>query len=105
MKINIFVPTNDGGNFTGPIPYYSITGQVHDTPQSPEDDVINAIDESRMSPQKALVERFKVFLGNRRLKIADLKNLSKDEQNRIRKEFLDGESTTSSALGKKTNHK
>ncbi len=97
MKVNVFVPSGSGGSFTGRIPYKSITGEIETGPTSPEDAIINMIDESRMSPKQVLIERFKIFLGNRRLKVK-FAELPKEEQTRLKKEFIAGEPTSSSTL-------
>ncbi len=89
MKINTFIKTKSGGNFTDVFPHSSITGMDEDGPQSPGDEVIRLIDESKMSPQKLLASRFIEFLGNRRLNMEKFKQLSWNEQNRMKKEFLD----------------
>lgn len=89
MKINIFVPTRNGGKFTDySINYSSITGEDTGGPSAPEDQIITEIDESRMSPNKILATRFLSFLSDRNLTIDLLKQLPVEEQARIRKEFL-----------------
>src|ERR1700676_2256365 len=69
MKVNVFVSTRSGGNFAGSFPHSSITGEQVDGPEAPEDSIIAAIDEDRISPEKALAVRFLTFLGNHRLTI------------------------------------
>jgi hypothetical protein len=91
VKINVFIPTGKGGKFTDyGLTHSSISGQRANGPQSPEDEVITAIDESRMLPQKVIARRFLDFLGNHRLTIETLKQLSVIEQQRLRQEFIDG---------------
>jgi hypothetical protein len=91
VKVNIFVPTKNGGKFTdNSIPHSSITGVETGEPASPEDEIINAIDERKMSPEKFTAVKFLEFLANHRIKIEDLKNLSPQRQSDIRREFLQG---------------
>jgi hypothetical protein len=88
MKVNVFVPAKNGSKFTDySITYSSILGEQTNGPEAPESVIINAIDESRLSPQKARARRFLIFLGNRRLTAEKLKELSLAEQERLRKEF------------------
>ena len=90
MKVNVFVSTRSGGNFAGSFPHSSITGEQVDGPEAPEDSIIAAIDEDRISPEKALAVRFLTFLGNHRLTIESLNILSSEEQARLKKEFIEG---------------
>jgi len=90
MKINIYTNTKSGGKFTDAFPSSSITGAPTDGPQSPGDEIIRAVDESRMRSDKILAQRFIEFLGNRRLTVWGLKNLFIEEQAKLRKEFLEG---------------
>lgn len=53
-----------------------------------EDLLIQSIDEQKMSREKILASRFLQFLSDRRLTMELLKQLSIDEQNRLKKEFL-----------------
>jgi hypothetical protein len=90
MKINIFVPVKSGGKFTDyTFTHSSVSGEKTNGPQAPEDEIITAIDESRMSPEKRIARRFLVFLGNHRLTLTELLKLPIREQNRLRKEFID----------------
>jgi hypothetical protein len=88
MKMNVFVPTSRGGKFGTDQLYSSVTGQQISGPESPEDEIITAVDESKMSPQKVLAQRFLTFLGNHRLNMRTLKELPPGEQARLKKEFL-----------------
>jgi hypothetical protein len=90
MKINVFIPTSSGGKFATDQLYNSFTGQLISGPKSPEDEIILAIDESKMSAPKVLAQRFLTFLGNHRLNMKTLKELSPGEQARLKKEFLGG---------------
>lgn len=90
MKINIYTNTKNGGKFTDAFPYSSVTGVQVEGPQSPGDEIIRAIDEQNMSSDKILVSRFLEFLGNRRLTVATLQDLSTEEQAQIKKEFIEG---------------
>ena len=102
MKVNVFVPTRSGGKFTEAINYASITGEIENLPTSPEDAIISMIDEESMTEQEILLSRIKTFLGNRRLTMADVKNLPPEEQARLKKEFLEHiEPTSSSILSEK----
>jgi hypothetical protein len=87
MKINIFVPTVGGGNFTDAFPNSSLSGSVVEGPQSPGEEIIDAIDEERMTPEKRVARRFLKFLGNRRLNMMKLTELPKLEQSRLIAEF------------------
>lgn len=89
MKLNLFVPTDNGGNYTSNFLYSSLTGEQSDLPQDPADAIIDMIDVQK-SPQKVLARNFLQFLGNRRLTLEKLKTLSKQEQQNIREEFLKG---------------
>lgn len=90
MKINVFVPTRSGGKFADSFPHSSISGIQTDGPASPGDEVIRAVDESKMSSDKILAQRFLEFLGNRRLTVVMLENLPLEERIRLKKEFLEG---------------
>ena len=90
MKINIYTNTKNGGRFTDAFPYSSVTGVQVEGPQSPGEEIIRAIDEQKMYPDKILASRFLEFLGNRRLTVAKLKSLPTEEQAKIRKEFIEG---------------
>lgn len=91
MKLNTFVPTRGGGKFAdNQLNHSSITGEAVSGPFSPEEDLITEIDESRMSTEKIIAVRFLKFLGNRRLTIESLKQLSIEEQKKIKKEFIEG---------------
>lgn len=58
-----------------------------------EDVLIQSIDEQRypQSSEKKQASRFLAFLGNRRLTLEKLKELSVSEQLRLKREFLLGE--------------
>ena len=89
MKMNIFVPTKNGGKFTDTsIPHSSITGVATGESTSPEDEIINAIDERKMSDEKYTAIKFLEFLGNRRLTLEDVNNLTAEEQSKLKKEFI-----------------
>lgn len=91
MKINIFIPTRNGGKFTdNSLIHSSITGEPVSGPACPEEEIINAIDESRMSVEKIVAKRFLEFLGTRKLTMQSLKLLSAKEQARLKKEFIEG---------------
>lgn len=91
MKINIFIPTVSGGKFASSTAYHSsLSGSETTGPYSPGDEVIRAIDESKMSPEKIIAQRFLEFLGNRRLTVQQIKEFSIEEQNRLKKEFIEG---------------
>lgn len=90
MKINVFVPTRSGGRFADAFPHSSISGIQTEGPENPGDEIIQAVDESRMSLEKVIAQRFIQFLGNRRLTVTVLKTLSIEEQDRLKKEFLEG---------------
>jgi hypothetical protein len=89
MKINTFTPTRTGGHFADPIPYSSITGAETGEPISPEDEIINSIDEQQMSDESYTAKKFLEFLGHHRLKLSDLDNLSERERAKLRKEFME----------------
>lgn len=89
MKVNIFMPTRSGGHFTDySFNHSSVTGEEIFGPAAPEDGIITEIDESRMSSEKVLATRFLAFLSTRRLTIESLKQLSSQEQNRLKREFI-----------------
>jgi hypothetical protein len=88
MKVNLFISTGSGGNFTDAFPHSSITGNVVGGPQSPEDEIIDTIDESKMSPNKTAAKWFLEFLANRRLTLEKVKQLSDKEQEELRVEFF-----------------
>lgn len=90
MKINIYTNTKSGGKFTDAFPYSTVTGVQSEGPQSPGDEIIKTLDERKMTPDKILATRFLEFLGNRRMTIEDLKNLSTEGQAEIRREFIEG---------------
>lgn len=75
MKINTFARNEAGGSRATSL-------------QDIEDELVTEIDEKRMSPAKRLVTRFLSFLSNRHLTLDKLKHSSKEEQSRLRKEFL-----------------
>lgn len=52
-----------------------------------EEELIQNLDEQKMSPQKLLASRFLTFLGNHRLNLEKLKQLSQEEQDKLREEF------------------
>ena len=89
MKINILVPTRSGGKFADSASTHSsITGEQVSGPSSPEEDLIDEIDELKMSPEKIVARRFLKFLGNRRLTMDTLKLLSHEDQVKIKEEFI-----------------
>jgi hypothetical protein len=55
----------------------------------PEAEFIQDIDEQKMSVQKIVAVRFLAFLGNRRLTMKKLGQLPEEEQQRLKKEFLE----------------
>lgn len=57
--------------------------------QDAEEELIQNIDEHRMSATKVMVSRFISFLGNRRLTMDSLKLLPAHEQQRLKKEFAE----------------
>jgi hypothetical protein len=57
--------------------------------QNVEDELIQDIDEQGMSPEKILASRFLTFLGNRQISLTDLFLLPEEEQQRLKKEFLE----------------
>jgi hypothetical protein len=57
--------------------------------QDVEDELIQDIDEQKMSSEKLLALRFIAFLGNRRLSLIDVKLLPIEEQQRLKREFLE----------------
>jgi hypothetical protein len=91
MKVNIFVQTSNGGKYAGDPPHQTITGLVAEGACDAGDEIITAIDESRMSPKQVTAQRFLKFLASRRLSIEKLKDLSVGEQARLKEEFLLGE--------------
>lgn len=90
MKINIFVPTRSGGKFAdNSLVHSSLTGEPVSGPVSPGDEIIAAIDESKMSQEKIVATRFLSFLETRRLTMESLKQLELKEQARIKQEFIE----------------
>ena len=57
--------------------------------QNVEDEIIQEIDEQKIPPAKLLATRFLTFLGNRRFSLIDFILLSTEEQERLKKEFLE----------------
>lgn len=57
--------------------------------EDPEEELIRDIDEDRMHPAKIIATRFLDFLKDRRLSMSTLKLLPRDEQQRLKKEFLE----------------
>lgn len=90
MKVNIFISNSRGGNFTDAFPNSSLTGISVEGPQYPGEEIIDAIDESRMSTEKVIARRFLKFLGDRRLNMEKLGHLLREEQVRLIKEFVQG---------------
>jgi len=87
MKMNIFSEKHTA-HFAGGSPYSSLTGRREDGPLSPEDEIIQQIDESRMAPQAVRIERFRTFLGDRRLSTEKFQALPSEEQERLKTEFF-----------------
>jgi hypothetical protein len=85
VKINVFATNNthDTEEFMGREAGGNRTVSLQDT----ETDLVQKIDEHQMSDKKLTATRFLTFLGNRRLTMEMLKDLSKEEQTRLRKEF------------------
>ena len=57
--------------------------------EDPELEIIRSIDEERMSTPQIYARMFISFLGNRRLNVESLKSLPVEEQNRLKREFLE----------------
>jgi hypothetical protein len=91
MKVNVLISTKSGAKFVDYSPQYSsITGEETHGPVAPEDEIIDEIDESRQSIDKFLAVKFLAFLKNRRLTMEMVKLLSPEEQQRLKREFIDG---------------
>lgn len=90
MKVNILTGIRGGGNFASTTTVRStITGEIASGPNSFEDEIIDSIDNSRMSPQKLIVKQFLLFLENHKLNMTTLKMLTVEEQLSLKKEFLE----------------
>ena len=87
MKMNVFI-VNDVED-TNECGLRSAGGHRAIDVYDPEDELVQSIDEQKMSPEKLLTTRFLAFLGNRRLSLATLKLLPKEEQQRLKREFLE----------------
>ena len=83
MKINVFIEKENG--------VYKSIGTQDDfySGQMLEDELVQSIDEEKMTREKILATRFLNFLGNRRLTIKKLSELPIEEQNRIKTEFIE----------------
>lgn len=85
MKMNVFVINQTEDVLTG---VYDAKGHRAVGLADPEEEIINSIDEQKMSSKKILATRFLTFLGNRRLTLEKLKVLPKENQDKLRKEFF-----------------
>lgn len=81
MKTNIFVRKENGG-------WKSVGLSEGEGDGGLEDILIQQMDETKMTREQIIVSRFHIFLGNQRLNIEKLLALPKEEQDRLRREFL-----------------
>ena len=83
MKVNVFIET-ESGTFKSIGLQENFYGD-----QILEDEIIDSIDEQKMSSEQILATRFLKFLSGRRLTIKKLLELPIEEQTRIKKEFTE----------------
>jgi len=82
MKSSVFIETE-----TGAFKSIGIQEEFYEN-QVLEDEIIDSIDEQKMTPEQILARRFLKFLGNRRLNMKKLQELPVEEQVRIKREFI-----------------
>lgn len=89
MKMNVFIEQHELLKNYSELQIVTVGGHRAIDRFDPEEQAVDSIDKRKFTAEQWRAKKFVEFLGNRHLDVAKLKQLSAEEQSRLRKEFME----------------